>query len=113
MWARRGRRSSRAAQERRTADARRGLGQIASVFPGLPSLWNLKATQSLPHRFDFMKASYAFYRVGQYTRFAGIEGAPEGNVHFCGEHTSVQFQGYMEGALRSGELAATQIRARL
>ena len=34
---------------------------------------------------------------GQYTSFAGYEGVREGNVHFAGEHTSYEFQGYMEG----------------
>jgi monoamine oxidase len=34
---------------------------------------------------------------------------PEGTVHFAGEHTSLNFQGYMEGAVRSGRCAAREI----
>jgi monoamine oxidase len=30
-------------------------------------------------------------------------------VHFAGEHTSVDFQGYMEGAVESGERAAAEV----
>ena len=57
--------------------------------------------------------AYAQYRVGQYTGFGGIEGVQEGNVHFAGEHTSPDFQGFMEGAVTSGERVATEIlRAR-
>jgi monoamine oxidase len=45
---------------------------------------------------------------GQWLR-QNAAGAPEGNVHFCGEHTSVDFRGSMEGAVESGALVATQI----
>ena len=50
--------------------------------------------------------------VGQCTQFAGIEGRQEDNVHFCGEHTSIDFQGYeaapserADAAWRSGRPA--------
>jgi monoamine oxidase len=52
--------------------------------------------------------SYACYRPGQWA-FYGIEGAREGNVHFCGEHCSLEFQGYMEGAAETGALVAAAI----
>jgi monoamine oxidase len=51
--------------------------------------------------------------VGQYTAFAGIEGRREGNAHFCGEHTSIDFQGYLNGAVETGERAAAEIAADL
>ena len=95
------------------ADARRALAQVSTVFPGLARTWNERATQSLPHKFEFMKASYSYWRVGQYTRFAGIEGVTEGNVYFCGEHTSQDFQGFMEGGASTGEETARAIAQRL
>ncbi len=52
--------------------------------------------------------SYAGYRVGQWA-FYGLEGVREGNVHFCGEHTSLDFQGFMEGAAETGMLVAMAI----
>lgn len=52
--------------------------------------------------------SYACYRPGQWA-FYGLEGAREGNLHFCGEHTSLDYQGYMEGAAETGMLTATAI----
>jgi monoamine oxidase len=85
-------------------DAQRGLGQLAPVFPGLS--WNGKATQSLPHKSAFFGASYSFWKVGQYTKFSGYEGAPQGGVQFCGEHTSQDFQGYMEGGASTGTAVA-------
>ena len=44
--------------------------------------------------------SYSAYKVGQYTKFAGAEAERFGNLHFCGEHTSLDAQGYMEGGGR-------------
>src|SRR6185295_19941061 len=53
------------------ADAAIAQAQIASVYPGLS--WNGKATQSLPHKSPLFRASYSFYKVGQYTTFGGYE----------------------------------------
>ena len=36
----------------------------------------------------------------------------EGNLHFAGEHTSQDYQGYIEGALRSGYRCAAEIGGR-
>ena len=47
--------------------------------------------------------------MGQYTRFAGYESVRQGPVHFAGEHCSLEFQGYMEGAAREGARAALEI----
>jgi monoamine oxidase len=87
------------------ADAAQGLMQIEPVFPGISALWNGLATESLPHLSPLFKASYAYYRVAQYTSFGGNEGEREGNVLFCGEHTSQDFQGFMEGGAETGEKA--------
>ncbi len=59
------------------------------------------------------RGSYAFYRVGQYTAFGGAEGERSGNCHFAGEHTSIDAQGYLEGAVESGERAAREVLAGL
>ena len=81
--------------------------QIAPVYPGLP--WNGKATQSLTHKSPLFGASYSFYETGQYTAFGGYEQVRQGGVLFCGEHTSVDFQGFMEGAASEGRRAAGQL----
>jgi len=90
-------------------DAGNGLVQLGPVFPDIGAEWNQKATQSLPHRSRFFKASYAYYGVGQYTEFGGYEGVSQGNVLFCGEHTSQDFQGYMEGGASEGQRAAKEL----
>lgn len=92
-------------------DVQRGLAQLAPVYPGLT--WNGLATQSLTHKSPLFGASYAFFQVGQYTDFGGSEGLPQGGVLFCGEHTSQDFQGFMEGGAVTGRQAARDLIARL
>ena len=90
-------------------DAELVLAQAELVFPGLSAVWNRRVTQSLPHKSRFFRASYAHYRVGQYTRFGGYERVRQGGVFFCGEHISLGFQGFMEGAASEGRRVAQQL----
>jgi monoamine oxidase len=94
--------------------AQRFLGQIGPVLPGLSQFWNGKATVDFWTGYPWTKGSYSYWKVGQYTKFAGVEGEREpdaqtGNCHFCGEHTSLDFQGYLNGAVESGERVADEI----
>jgi monoamine oxidase len=57
--------------------------------------------------------SYAAFLPGQYTRYWGFVGVPEGRVHFGGEHTATGAQGFLEGAVRSGERCAAEVGVRL
>jgi monoamine oxidase len=93
--------------------ARQFLAQIEPVLPGLGAQWNGRATVDWWPGNAFTLGSYSYWQVGQYIRFAGIEGAQEGNAHFCGEHTSIDAQGYLEGAVESGERAASEVIADL
>ena len=90
-------------------DAADFLQRISPIFPDLPNLWNGKATSSLPHLSPFFNCSYSYWRVGQYQKFAGYEAVRQGNIFFAGEHTSVNFQGYMEGGAAEGQRAAQEI----
>jgi monoamine oxidase len=94
-----------------TTRARQFLGQIEPVLPGISAAWNGAATLDYWQGYRWTKGSYAYWKVGQYTRFAGVEGEREGNCHFAGEHTSIDFQGYLNGAVETGERAANEILA--
>ena len=98
-----------AANPQALADAQTTLQSAEQVYPGLTALWNGKLTQSLPHLSPLMRASYAYYRVGQYTAFGGYEGVRQGGVLFCGDHTSQDFQGFMEGAASEGQRAGEEL----
>lgn len=91
------------------ADAARALKQAAPVFPSAPKQWNGKATQSLWHLNPLAGLAYSYYKPGQYTTFAGYEKRRQGDVFFCGEHTSIDFQGFMEGGAVEGERAAREV----
>ena len=83
-------------------DAKAFLGGLENVFPGGAAKWNGRASSSLPALDENLGASYSYWRVGQYTSFAGYEKVRQGNVFFAGEHCSVEYQGYMEGGAAEG-----------
>jgi monoamine oxidase len=85
------------------------LGQIDQVFPGLRGLWNGLAAESRPFLDPNLNLSYAYWRVGQLSTIAGYEGVAQGNCHFAGEHTSINFQGFMEGGAEEGIRAANEV----
>jgi monoamine oxidase len=85
------------------------LAQIEPVLPGLSAQWNGLATVDWWAGNPYSLGSYSYWQVGQYTRFAGVEREPQEGVHFCGEHTSIEAQGYLEGAVETGERAANEI----
>jgi monoamine oxidase len=96
-----------------TARAQEFLQQVDPVLPGIDSKWNGKATIDFWPGNPYARGSYSYYSVGQYTEFGGIEGEQEGKCHFAGEHTSVDSQGYLNGAVETGERAAKEILSAL
>ncbi|HYH06847.1 MAG TPA: NAD(P)/FAD-dependent oxidoreductase [Thermoanaerobaculia bacterium] len=91
---------------------------VARLMPGLERAYPGSAKQHNGNvsRFHwpthpFTKGSYAAYLPGQWTSIGGAEGESVGNLHFAGEHTSVDFQGYMNGGAQSGADAAKAVLA--
>jgi monoamine oxidase len=104
--------ASGTAQER----AAQFLAQLEPVLPGITAKWNGRATLDYWTGYPWTKGSYSYWKVGQYTKFAGVEREREGralNCHFAGEHTSVDFQGYLNGAVETGQRAANEVIAAL
>jgi monoamine oxidase len=91
--------------------ARATLATLETVWPGVTSEWNGLATLSVPYLDPNVNGSYSYYRVGQYHTFGGYEAVRQRNVHFAGEHTSTEFQGFMEGAAAEGVRAARAVLA--
>jgi monoamine oxidase len=85
------------------------LPAIEPVLPGATKQWNGRATRDYWTGYEWTKGSYSYWKVGQYTRFSGAEKEQSGNCHFCGEHTSQDFQGYLQGGVETGERAASEI----
>src|SRR3954462_2128670 len=59
------------------------LKQLEPVLPGISSRWNGKVTIDFWARNPVTKGSYSYWKVGQYTKFAGAEREQEGNCHFA------------------------------
>jgi len=85
------------------------LGYLEPIYPGVTVAFNGLGYYSAALLDPHVGGSYSYYQIGQYTSFSGVEGQQEGNIHFAGEHTSTQFQGFMEGAVRTGERVAGEI----
>jgi monoamine oxidase len=92
-----------------TSRAQQFLAQIEPVLPGITGKWNGRATIDFWTAYPWTKGSYSYWQVGQYSSFAGAEREQSFDCHFAGEHTSIDFQGYLNGAVETGERAATEI----
>jgi len=91
------------------ADAENFLAQIEPIFPEISSKWNGRAASSMAHLNPLWNSSYCYWRVGQCHTIAGYEQVRQGNVFFAGEHTSLDYQGWMEGAASEGVRAAKEV----
>lgn len=85
------------------------VDQFNRLFPGVSAAYNGRSYYVWSPGDPHILGAYSYLKVGQFTAFNGIQGRQEGNLHFAGEQTSVNFQGYMEGALRSGYRCAEEI----
>jgi monoamine oxidase len=83
----------------------------AMDLPGLAAAFSGRAWTDHWAADEWVHGSYAAFLPGQYTRYYGYVGRAEGQIHFAGEHTATANQGYLEGAVESGERAAEEIAA--
>ncbi len=60
------------------------------------------------YRDPFSSGDWAVWQPGQVSTLAAQLAAPNGRIHFCGEHTAISNRG-MEGAMESGERAAFEV----
>ncbi|MDP9862245.1 MULTISPECIES: flavin monoamine oxidase family protein [Streptosporangium] len=104
---------STASSYRTAGYARAVLSQLNTVFPGLDSQWNGKATLAAWHLNPYARGAYAGLPTAYYQYYGGYEVVRQGNVHFAGEHTSAVAAGFMEGGADSGLQAANELLADL
>ena len=93
--------------------ARSVLPGLERVFPRVTARFNGKAARAYWPGDPFVQASYSTYSVGQTTSIGGTQGPPAGNLFFAGEHCDHPDLGYMNGAAKTGRLAAQGAIARL
>ena len=90
---------------------RKQLAGLEKLYPGITAQWNGKAFMDYWTGDRWHKGSYTYWAVGQQTSFAGYERVRQGNALFAGEHTAIDFQGFMNGAVLTGAQAAKDILA--
>ena len=90
---------------------RAALGRISRAVPELTAGQENDAWLDHWPSDPWTHGSYAAFEPGQYTRYWGFVGRPEGRLLFGGEHTSLSAQGFLEGAVRSGERCAREAAA--
>jgi monoamine oxidase len=96
-------------QERAAAFA----SQVDRIYPGAAAAFTTKAVRQHWPSSPFALGSYTCYKPGQYSTLAESVATAAGNLFFAGEHTSENFNGYMEGAAESGERAAKEVLAKV
>jgi monoamine oxidase len=89
------------------------LPGLDRVYPGVSGQWLGSSLRAYWPSNPFIRASYASYLPGQWTSIRGAEGMPVGRLYFAGEHTSLDWQGYMNGGAESGRQAAQALLARM
>jgi len=84
------------------------LEQVTAIFPAMRD--NFEAGVSTCWDQDeWARGASAFYKPGQMSSLLPHVARPEGRVHFAGEHTSVWIDGWMQGALESGDRVAREV----
>lgn len=83
------------------------VAEIEKLFPGSSDLIENTATMAWPNE-PYTRASYAALAPGQVTAHWKTLFEPAGRLFFAGEHAT-PIQGFMEGAVESGQRAAATI----
>ena len=83
------------------------VGEIEKVFPRSSELIEHTATVAWPNE-PFTRGSYMALAPGEVTAYWQTLFEPAGRLFFAGEHATA-IQGYMEGAVESGQRAAASI----
>jgi monoamine oxidase len=83
------------------------VSEIDKIFPGSSDLIEHTATVAWPNE-PYTRGSYAAFSPGQVTAHWPTLFQPAGRLFFAGEHAT-PIQGFMEGAVESGQRAAAKI----
>ena len=84
------------------------LSYLEPIYPGVTAAYNGQAYLSAQLLNPHIGGAYSYYRIGQYTSSAAWRASRKA-ISTCREHTSTEFQGFMEGGVRTGERVAGEI----
>ncbi|KAA0216402.1 FAD-dependent oxidoreductase [bacterium] len=90
---------------------KRLLPGLELAFPGVTQAGNQHLHRMHWPAHPLARCAYSAYTVGQWSTLSGHEFEPVGDLYFCGEHCSEDFQGFLNGAAETGRRAAELIAA--
>jgi len=90
-------------------DVARVMPQIEQIWPGVSDLYTGKAVVSNWWENPYSMGAFTSPTVNTMTTWWGAQWEPVGNMYFAGEAYDHEVWSYMDGAIRSGERAATAI----
>ncbi|MEW6211164.1 MAG: FAD-dependent oxidoreductase [Acidobacteriota bacterium] len=82
------------------------LRKMETLFGGLSGAE--KGVSQIWHDDEYARGGYTYFQPDQITELLPAAQRVEGRIHFAGEHTSL-WHGWMQGALESGNRAASEI----
>lgn len=84
------------------------LEQVETIYPGTREHFEGGVTKCWDED-EWARGASAYYKPGQFSSLLPHVARPEGRIHFAGEHTSVWIDGWMQGALESGNRVAREV----
>ena len=84
------------------------LEQVELIYPGIREHFEGGVTKCWDED-EWARGASAYYKPGQFSSLLPHVARAEGRIHFAGEHTSVWIDGWMQGALESGNRVAREV----
>jgi monoamine oxidase len=84
------------------------LEQVEMIYPGIRKHFEGGVTKCWDED-EWARGASSYYKPGQFGSLLPYVARPEGRIHFAGEHTSVWVDGWMQGALESGNRVAREV----
>ncbi len=102
-----------ASRETRTLMAKRGVEALVEALEWLGATQNsVLASRTICWEDDpLAQGGYAYFDPAYDPELRAWLARPHGRIVFAGEHTSLRWQGYMNGAVESGLRAAAEVQA--
>jgi monoamine oxidase len=84
------------------------LAQVEMIYPRIRQHFEGGMTKCWDED-QWARGVSAYYKPGDFSSLLPHVARPEGRIHFAGEHTSVWIDGWMQGALESGNRVAREV----
>ncbi len=84
------------------------LAEVEMIYPGIRQHFEGGATKCWDED-PWARGVSSYYKPGEFSSLLPHVARPEGRIYFAGEHTSVWIDGWMQGALESGNRVAREV----